>query len=96
MFETLDQLVPEVMVNRRWRLLIYGTYCLLGLVFAVLSVRRHGFLRPVGFVNACAMLFLSLTFFFGTLRSATPRKRKHVVQMSLLLLTMMVNVIVRL
>jgi hypothetical protein len=97
MFETLDQLVPEQVVTRRWQLLIYGTFGLAGLVFVALSILEHGFWQPVSLVNACAMFFLSLTCFSTTLRSAAPlTKRKHLVQNALLLLLMTVNVIVRL
>jgi len=71
------------MVARRWKLLIYGACGLAGLAFAFLSVQRHGFSKPVSFANACAMVFLSLMCFLGTLRSATPlTKRKYVIQTS--------------
>jgi hypothetical protein len=94
MFETLEP--PEQLVARRWPLLMYGTYCVVGLGLAVLSLRRHGFSQPASLVIACAMIFLSLVCFSTTLRSAAPvTNRKNLIQNVILLLLMMLQVIVR-
>jgi hypothetical protein len=70
MFETLEP--PEQLVARRWPLFIYGAYSLVGLVFFVLGVRRHGFSQPFSLVIAAVMLVLSLVWFVTTLRSRSP------------------------
>ena len=70
MFETLEP--PEQLVARRWPLLMYGTYCLAGLVFVVLGVRRHGFSQPYSLAIGAVMFVLSLVWFVTTLRSKSP------------------------
>jgi hypothetical protein len=90
MFETLE--TPEQIVAPRWPLLMYGTYGLASLVFAILGVRRHGFSQPVSLAIACVMFFLSLTWFVTTLRSASPlTNRKNQVRNVILLLLLIAH-----
>lgn len=70
MFETLEP--PEQPVARRWPLSMYGIYCLAGLVFVVLGVRRHGLSHPADLALCFVMFSLSLMWFVSTLKSATP------------------------
>jgi hypothetical protein len=70
MFETLER--TEQLVARRWPLLMYGTYGLVGLVFIILIVRRHGLSRPADLALSCAMFSLSLVWLWTTLKSGIP------------------------
>jgi hypothetical protein len=69
MFEALEP--AEEIVPRRWPFLMNGTYGLVGLVFVLLVVRRHGLSQPVTLAIACAMCALSLTWLVTTLRSGS-------------------------
>jgi hypothetical protein len=51
---------------------MYGTYCLAGLVFVILGVRRHGLSQPVHLALSCVMFSLSLMWLVATLKSGTP------------------------
>ena len=86
MFETLEP--PEQFVARRWLLLMYGTYCLGGLGFVFLDVRRHGFTPPVHLSFSCVMFSLSLMWLVTTLKSGTPvtSRKAEFRNMALLLL----------
>lgn len=70
MFETLDP--QEQTVPRRYPLLMYSTYTVVGLVFLILGVRRHGISQPFRLVVGAAMFLLSLTWLITTLRSSVP------------------------
>jgi hypothetical protein len=70
-FETLER-PDEEPVRRRWLLLMYGTYCLGGLLFVILGVRRHGLSQPAHLALSCLMFFLSLMWLVTTLRAETP------------------------
>ena len=70
MFETLDPY--ERTVDRRWPLLLYSTYGVVGLLFLILEVRSHGFSQPFWLVVLAAVFLLSLTWLATTLRSTVP------------------------
>ena len=70
MFETSDP--QEQTVARRWPLLMYSTYAVVGLVFLILGVRRHAFSQPFRLIVGAAMFLLSLTWLTTTLRSSVP------------------------
>jgi hypothetical protein len=68
MFETLES--PDRPVERRWLLLMfYGTFCLVGLASATLSVSRHGLSQPNHLAFSCSMFFLSLMWLVAILRA---------------------------
>lgn len=91
MFETLEP--PEQSVGRRWALLMYGTYCLVALVFVILGVRRHGLSQPAHLALSCVMFFLSLMWLVTTLRAETPLngRKARFRNMILVLLLMALN-----
>lgn len=70
MFETLKP--PEQLIARRWAFLMYGTYSVVGFVFLVFGVRRHGFSQPFGLAIAAVTLVLSVVWLVTTLRSSAP------------------------
>jgi hypothetical protein len=70
MFETLER--PLQLVPRRYPILMYSTYSLVGLVFVVLGVMRHGFTQPVSLALSFVMFSLSLMWLVATLKSGTP------------------------
>lgn len=85
MFETLES--PDRPMEHRWPLLMcYGTFCLVGLVSAALSVSRHGLSQPNHLAFSCAMFFLSLMWLASTLRSATPLPSRKAALPNILLL----------
>lgn len=95
MFESLEPR-PQ-MIDRRWPLIMYGTYCVIGLVFAVLGVRRHGFSQPYSLVIACAMFLFAVVCLLTTLRQATRlTSRKLALRNFILLLLLMAHSTVRL
>ena len=88
MFETLEP--PEQLVPRRWPLLMYGTYCVVGLVFVILGVRRHGLSQPIHLALSCVMFSLSLMWLAATLKSGTAlTNRKARFRNAILLLLLM-------
>jgi len=88
MFETIEP--PEQLVGRRWPLLVYGTYSLVGLVLLGLGVRRHGFSQPFGLAIAAVMFTLSVAWLVTTLRSSSPlTSRRFGIQNAILLLLLM-------
>ena len=90
MFETLE--APEHLVARRWPLLTYGTYSLIGTVLFVLGMRRHGFSQPFRLAIAGIMGVLSLVWFITTLRSKSPLPiRRFGIQHIILLLLLMAH-----
>jgi hypothetical protein len=76
MFETLEP--REQVVGRQLPLIVYGTYCLVGLVFLVLGVRRHGFAQPFGLGIAALMFLLSLAWFVMAFRAESPMSNRTV------------------
>jgi hypothetical protein len=69
MFETLEP--PEQLVPGRWLLLTYGIYCLAGLVFVILGLRKHGLSHPAQLARSCALFSLSLMWLVTTWKSGT-------------------------
>jgi hypothetical protein len=51
---------------------MHGTYCLAGLVFFILGLRRHGLSQPAPLALSCGMFSLSLSWFVDTVKSGTP------------------------
>jgi hypothetical protein len=87
MFEILE--LPEQPVGRLRPLLIHGTYCLAGLAFVILGLRRHGLSQPAQPALSCGMFSLSLMWFAGTVTSGPPltgRKVRFRNMMSLVIL----------
>jgi len=66
MFETLDSPLDRT-VDRRWALLMYGTWAVSGLFVLIFEVRRHGFSQPLRLVGPTAVLLLSWTWLVTTL-----------------------------
>ena len=90
MFDTLEP--PEQIVARRWPLLMYGTYALAGLLFAIVGVRKHGLSQPFSLAIACVVFFLSLTWLVLTLKSESPlTNRKFSVRNIILILLLMAH-----
>ena len=90
MFETLEP--PQQLTPRPLPLLFYGTYGLVGLVFVLLGVHRHGFSQPFRLAIGAVMLILSLVWFVMTLRSKSPLpSRRFNVQMLVLLALLMAH-----
>jgi hypothetical protein len=88
MFETLER-PPEEPIDRRWPIMFYGVYCLIGLVSFSGNLSRHRFSQPAILAVAAIMFFLSLTFLVSALRSPSPLgTRKLRVTLILLLLLM--------
>jgi hypothetical protein len=71
MVETLER-PPEEPVARRWPIVFYGVYCLVGVLFSVGDFLRHGLAHPLSLATACIMFFVSLTGLVITLRSNSP------------------------
>ncbi len=88
MFDTLEP--PEQTLARRWLLLIYGTYALVGLVLLILGLQRHGFSQPFRLAVGTAIFVLSLTWLLTCLRSTSPMTNRQfgVRNMILILLLM--------
>ena len=89
MFETLEP--PEQIVALRWPLLMYGTYALVGLVFLILGVRRHGFSQPVSLAAASVMFCLSARWLVTTLRSGFPPNHRFRFRIIVLILLLMAH-----
>jgi hypothetical protein len=90
MFERLEP--PEQPVARRWPLLMYGTYSLIGILFLLLGVLRHGLSQPFSLAIAAIMVVLSLVWLVMTLRSKSPLSgRTFSVRMIALLLLLMAH-----
>jgi hypothetical protein len=70
MFETLER--AERGVPRRWPLVMYSIFGLLGLEIIILRVHRHGFSQPASLAIACVMFLLSLTWLITAVRSDAP------------------------
>ena len=91
MFETLDSPLDRT-VNRRWPILEYSTFAVVGLLFLIQGVRRHGFSQPFQLVGLTVMVLLSLTWLVTTLRSTVPLTLRnvrfpHYILLSLLFVT---------
>ena len=90
MFETVDP--HEQLLARKWPLFMYGAYGLVGLLFIILGVRRHGFSQPFRLTVAAAMFVLSITWLATTLRSASPMtNRKFAVRNAILILLLLAH-----
>ena len=89
MFETLDSRLDQT-VDRRWPLLMYGAWAVMGLSVLILGWRKHGFSQPFQLVIPAAMLLLSWTWLVTTLGSEVPpTRRQNRVRYIFLLLLMM-------
>jgi hypothetical protein len=88
MFETLEP--PLRLVPRRYPILLYGIYCLMGLMFLVLGVRRHGFSQPAHLALSCVMFCLSLVWLIGALKSESPLTNHKAGLRNLILLLLLV------
>ena len=90
MFETLEP--PEQRVARRWALLMFGTYSLLGLVELLAVLKRGGLTQPFSLAIAASTLVLSFVWLVMTLRSRSPlSSRSFLIRFSVLLLLLMVR-----
>jgi hypothetical protein len=87
MFETLEP--PEQRVTRRWPVLMFGTYGLVGLVEFLVVLRRHGLTQPFSLAIATITLVLSLVWLVMTLRSRSPLSSRSFVVRSIVLLVLL-------
>jgi|SRR3954470_24561076 hypothetical protein len=85
MFETMEP--SERPPKYRWLLLMfYGTYCVVGVEFGVLSVVRHGLLQPAHLALSFGLFLLSLMWLVATLRSGTSLTNRQAAFRNIILL----------